>query len=434
LKRILVNLAVLIFGSVVLSSCGSYSSPSSSTSQRQSGLPFRVFVSNPLQPTSSGNFPVFNIIDASKDVLSPAAVNLSGTGPDPSLMAESPDLQKTLVFSASNNSIAIVDNATEGVAAAGGTPLPAITLPDFTESMLVAAAGTKAYAAVRNAPIPGQTPGAVLQMDLTTGKITATLPVPNVHYIAQSHNGNRILALSDNSNSITAIATPLIGTNTDPRTTVTGPFDNPVLAIFSPDDSTAYVLNCGPECGGMAASITVLDLNTNTPIGSNVAVSAATIGLISGTTLYVAGTPPGQTCAGSSPATQATSCGVLSVVDLAAKTVTATAVITDGAHNRMEMGADGQLFIGARNCTNLNITAAPAEVRGCLSIFNAQTKAVTVPPENGDVTGIAPITNRHVVYVCQSGEVWIYDTTTDKMQTTQVDILGQASDVKLVDR
>ncbi len=28
-------------------------------------------------------------------------------------------------------------------------------------------------------------------------------------------------------------------------------FDRPVKAVFSADGSTAYVLNCGPECGGI---------------------------------------------------------------------------------------------------------------------------------------------------------------------------------------
>jgi len=39
----------------------------------------------------------------------------------------------------------------------------------------------------------------------------------------------------------------------------------------------------------------------------------------------------------------------------------------------------------------------------------------------------------NVVYVIQNGELGIYDTTTDKLQTTQVDIIGQAVDVKEVD-
>src|SRR5580698_3986935 len=52
----------------------------------------------------------------------------------------------------------------------------------------------------------------------------------------------------------------------------TGPtatFDNPNKAVFSPDGSTIYVTNCGPECGGTTASLSVIPvtsglLNPNT--------------------------------------------------------------------------------------------------------------------------------------------------------------------------
>ncbi len=35
-------------------------------------------------------------------------------------------------------------------------------------------------------------------------------------------------------------------------------FDRPVKAVFSADGGTAYVLNCGPECGGSNASVSLL--------------------------------------------------------------------------------------------------------------------------------------------------------------------------------
>jgi hypothetical protein len=98
------------------------------------------------------------------------------------------------------------------------------------------------------------------------------------------------------------------------------------------------------------------------------------------------------------------------------------------------MGANGQVFIGARGCTNLTASNnAQGEVRGCLSIYNTQTSAVTVPPAQGNVTGIQPITGRTVVYVCQNGALQIYDTSTDALQATQVSVVGQAFDVLLVD-
>jgi hypothetical protein len=94
------------------------------------------------------------------------------------------------------------------------------------------------------------------------------------------------------------------------------------------------------------------------------------------------------------------------------------------------------LFIGARTCTNIKVPASgsnPGEVRGCLSIFNTAKSSAIVPPAIGEVTGIQPINRRSVVYVAQNGQLTIYDTTTDTLQTTQVDIIGQAVDVKQVD-
>ena len=38
-------------------------------------------------------------------------------------------------------------------------------------------------------------------------------------------------------------------------------FDRPVKAVFSGDGGTAYLLNCGQECGGSASSISVLPVS-----------------------------------------------------------------------------------------------------------------------------------------------------------------------------
>jgi hypothetical protein len=248
------------------------------------------------------------------------------------------------------------------------------------------------------------------------------------------------LVFSDNSDTVTVITTIAIGTSTDPRTYITG-FDRPVWGIFI-DNTTAYVLNCGAQCRGKAAGVNVLNLNTSS-IESTTPVSAATYGLLNGSKLYVAGTPPANpggtnTCAGT--ATAATSCGRLTVVDTGSMTVTGSAIITDGYHDRMQLNQDGQLFIGSQGCSNINISGG--EVRGCLSILNTNSSKVVIPPQNGDVTGIQPITGRPVVYVIQNGLFWIYDTTSDVLQVIpgdpnnnngQVDIVGQLFDLKLVD-
>jgi len=438
LKRIFVGVFVLAAASLTVVSCGSSGAPSTNT--RASKLKFRAFVSNALFPNGNGNFPVLNIVDASQDQLSPSAISLQFDSTQPGLMAVSPSLEFTMVFSPSGNTVALVNNSTESIARTSGTAVPAITLPGFTESMFIGNTNTFAYAAVPTAPITGQSPGAVEVLNLQNGSIAASIPVPGAHFIVPSPDGNHILVFSDNSDSVTVITTILIGTNSDPRSSITG-FDRPVWGIFS-DNATAYILNCGPQCGGRAAGVSVLSLSASSST-STTPVSAATYGLLKGSTLYVAGTPPPNppgtnTCAGTT--TAATTCGKLSVIDTSSMSVTGSATITDGYHDRMQISQDGQLFIGARGCSNINISGG--EVRGCLSIFNTNSSSVVIPPQNGDVTGIQPIASRGVVYVVQNGGLAIYDTTTDALQVSptnslnnngQVDIVGQLFDVKLVD-
>lgn len=454
LKKILTAAAVLMAFCVAFSSCGG----SSSNTAHISGLTFRAFVLNPLFPLSPSGNPAINIVDATQDALlcegatststicTAAAVDhisLGGsTAPAPGFMVLFPNKRFTLVYS--GTTVTLVDNAKEAVSGpSGGTGL--ISLPDVTQSIAVGADNLTGYAAVANASVGAPAPGAVEVLDFSSLSIVASLPVTGAQYVVSSHNGNRVLAMGSDPGTVTVISPSLIGTNQNPATPLQDPsFDHPVWAVFSSDDTTAYIFNAGPELGGTAAGITALDMTATTPLVLwSLPVPAATFGLLSGSTLYVAGTMPpstpnGNTCAGSTTPTLATTCGQLSVIDVNLKTVTSSAVITDGYHNRMEMGANGQLFIGSRTCTNItaqtagNSTTTP-EIRGCLSIFNTANSNVVVPPQNGDVGGIAPITGRNVVYVCQGGALQIYDVTTDKLQTTQVTIVGRADDVKLVD-
>jgi hypothetical protein len=429
---------------VTIISCGSSNSSSTTTTHKPSGIKFRVFISNPLFPQGNGtgtvlNTQVLNIVDATLDKLALTFfVPMTGISLQPSLMTLAPNGKYTAVFSPNGNTVAIVDNTSESIAVPTGstTPLPAITLPGLTESLVVSNFATAAYAAVPTAPIAGQSPGAVVVMSLQTGSVSATIPVPGAHFIVLSPDGNHLLVFSDNSDIVTVITTPLIGTATDPRSYTTG-FDRPVWGIFA-GNNTAYILNCGPQCGGTAAGVSVADVGASAAT-STTPVSAATFGLVSGSTLYVAGTAPGtNTCAGS--VTAAPSCGRLTAINTASMTVTGSAIITDGYHGRMQMSQNGQLFIGSYGCTNINIVGG--EVRGCLSIFNTNTGGVVIPPSNGNVTGLQQITGRNTVYVIQNAELGIYDTTTNKLQVTpangnnndgQIDVVGQPFDLKLVD-
>jgi hypothetical protein len=112
---------------------------------------------------------------------------------------------------------------------------------------------------------------------------------------------------------------------------------------------------------------------------------------------------------------------------------TSGVVISDGFHDRMVSASNNRIYIGAQTCTNIQGSSS-ATTRGCLSIFNTSSNTAVVTPTFGDVTGIAPIMGRDVVYVIQqgpnhNGELEIFDTATDALQPTQVDIVGNAIDV-----
>jgi hypothetical protein len=214
-----------------------------------------------------------------------------------------------------------------------------------------------------------------------------------------------------------------------------------VNAVFSSDGSTAYILNCGAECGGTQTSVQILNMTTTPPTpGASVPVDGATIGVLSGSTLYVVGnSPTNSACTGE--ATAATSCGRLDLVDLNSMTVTGSAVITDGYHDRIDMGNGGQLFIGSMDCTNVgNVNNVAGEVRGCLTIYNTTNGSVVIPPDNGDVTGLQSFTSRFVEYVAEGGNLRVYDLYTDALlppnqyvETGTIIIPGFITDVKAID-
>ncbi|MBI3645621.1 MAG: hypothetical protein HY233_06625 [Acidobacteriales bacterium] len=387
------------------------------------------------QDVSAGNITAgVQILDAERDAR--AFVAPISAGATPGIMVVTPNRVQTLVFSAADNALTFISNAGESAVAR-------LTLPGFTESFVISPDSLRAYVAVPTAPVVGQSPGVVEVINLNTGAITAGVNVPAVRYVSIGHSGNRVLAFSDNSDSVAVITPSNIGTG-NPVVTFVGGFYRPVAAFFTSDDNTAFVVNCGHECGGtpvndVEASVQTLDLTTNTP-GTPVPVKAGSVALVNGATMYLAGTPVAPSlCTG----TKATACGLLTAFDLTTMTVTNSTdiVITDGYHNRIALGANGQLFVGARTCTEIVAINKGDEVRGCLSIYNTLTSAVgnvppggvVIPPANGDVTGIQPIAKRNVVYLVQGGELQIYDTSTDKLQAKQIDISGQAVDVKTVD-
>ena len=65
--------------------------------------------------------------------------------------------------------------------------------------------------------------------------------------------------------------------------------------------------------------------------------------------------------------------------------------------------------------------------------LTTQTADATLPPL-GPVTGILSIPNRTTMYVIEGGVLYIYDTTTDQLQTTQLSFRGALNDVVQIDQ
>ncbi len=379
----------------MFASCGGYKSSSSSSNQPAvSGLAKRAFISVKFATPSS----VVAIVDASKDL--PAANHPTITDPaGPTWMLVSPQRTLTAVFDSLSNTMATIDNKAE-------TESTAFSLGAPTESFVVLPDDLRIAVAIRNR-------GQVFVGD-KNGNVNTQLNIPQVHWLTMTPDGSKILAFSDGIDTVT-----VINSSTNPATvtaTVAG-FDRPVGAVISSDSKTAFILNCGPECGGTTASVIALNLQT-LALSAPVPVPGATVGSINGSSLIVAGTPAGHVCSGTS-----TPCGVLSLVDIGSMTSASSSQrdISDGYHYKIAMASNSKVYIGARTCQN--------QLQGCLSAYNTATQTVVISKPEGDVTGLQPISGRTVVYVVVGGELRIYDTGSDTEQATQIDLVGQAWDV-----
>ncbi len=138
----------------------------------------------------------------------------------------------------------------------------------------------------------------ILTINLTTQAITAVLTIPSVYRLALSPDNAKLLAFGADEDAFT-----IIHTADNTTQVVSGPnLNRPNYALFSSDSKTAYVLDCGPECGGRVlnplgtaapnADITTVDLTASSPVpGSSVFVDGATIGTVDNSgNAYVAGT------------------------------------------------------------------------------------------------------------------------------------------------
>jgi hypothetical protein len=224
-------------------------------------------------------------------------------------------------------------------------------------------------------------------------------------------------------------------------------FDRPVKAVFSSDGGTAFILSCGPECGGSKASVTPLPIapmiflvgQQSGTLPTNAALAASTISIPGGasnalvdtSTMYVVGQQPQQVQG------QTLFAGELTVVNLTNNTASKPIAISDGAPgalSRMIEGDDSTLWVGMTKCTN-GVRAATGLPFGCLTMFSTTSNTVTtILPYIGDATGIASITGLHKVYSAQGGQVYINSTKDGSSIDNQyVTVTGTAYDVAYMD-
>jgi hypothetical protein len=153
--------------------------------------------------------------------------------------------------------------------------------------------------------------------------------------------------------------------------------------------------------------------------------NGATMAVLNGNTLYVAGTELDTTTT--------VSTGRLNAFDVSSGTPTPVSSvnnvrISDGTHNRMVLASSNKLLVGSTGCTNVGAA-------GCLTIFDTSANTAVIQPARGFVTGMAPIPNRNIVYVTEGGDLDIYDTTTNALSTGKsINIVGFASDVVSIDK
>lgn len=431
LKNRVLALVIGLCVAVGVTSCGGGSSTS-----KVSGLPERVLASQGV--TTSILFGGLVIVDGTNDTIARVAPISAGT--NPGIMAISPSRNIVATFDPGSNSVFAVDTTKETPIGSNG-----VRLPGPTSSFIVPTSNQIGYAAVPSAAVNGFAyVGAIMQMNFATGSFT-TIAVNNAQTVVANSTGTQLLVFSSDSDSMTVLnplaAVPPIDTSCfytpNGVCTIVSGFDRPVYAVVN--NNTAYVLNCGPQCGGKQASVMFFDLPTLT-ITKTIPVDAATFGVLNKTTLYVAGTSPtNHACTGQQ--TLASSCGRLDIIDIGAGKVVGTAVITDGYHTSMDYNVYNQLFIGSHDCTNIgNVNNPSGEVRGCLTIFNASNGSVVIPPDNGNVGGSQGFTSRTVEYVAEGGNLRVYDTNTEKLLINAdfipngtIDIVGYVGDVKAID-
>jgi hypothetical protein len=377
-----------------------------------------------------------------------------------------PAEQYGLIFSSSDGSLAQVNYQTETastlLAAPAGNAVASSEYASSTRAYIVSAQQQNHYVEI---------------FDATASPNTFLLNLPGVYRVSINPGGTVALAFIQNEDLVYSIVhltaqqqQAAIGKPTSYQINGTGPvsedcepqnlpqycvfpvsagtskFDRPTKAVFSTDGASAYVVDCGPECGGTTAGLTPISLpatafNTGAsgpaaynlqPAGFIAVPGGVTDALFDGSNIYVAGQQ--KTTNGDGLFT-----GELSLVNPSTGVVSAPIPISDGTHQRMVLGDDNTLWIGSSNCQSgeryKQAQQGQTVPYGCMTMFNTATNSVTtIESYKGDGTGIAALTGLHKMYTAEGGQVYIYATTDGSaLDNTNVTVQGTVVDVAYMD-
>ncbi len=444
-------------------------------------FPLYTFAGRPIPPsqlaqrvlvsvTLNGSTGSLTILDGLRDIRNNLSNTIPGfgisgfSGGYPSSIISFPEELRGYVYSAvSPYSVSIINYSSESSTGSAGT----FTGP--SSSLGITADASRFFSAEEQN-------GQLVIIDNTTGG-AYSLNIPNVYRVAVNQGDTVALAMVRNSNAVYRIvklnanSAPALGSvDCQPNilpvycaVPVPGNFDRPTGASFSLDGSTAYVLNCGVECGGGSnggAGISLIpqgalymNLQPTTatppsPVTNTVSVpGGVTTALSDSNNLYVAGQqlqPDGLFA------------GRLTTINLTTLAPSAPVAISDGTHTRLLFADDNTLWIGSQFCatgerakqglnynclTRYDLGTRVATIVPALSVATATTP-VSVPYPNGDnnllyygsLTGICWVQNYHKVYTAYGGQVHAFNTLDgSEINNSQITVQGTALDVAYMD-
>jgi DNA-binding beta-propeller fold protein YncE len=437
-------------GAILLAGCGNGDTTSPTTFNNGSG-------DQPFKPTThlEHRALVTNYYASNMAVADTTLIKLTTftfpTGNQPTYMQPSPDGTLTLVNNTGSNTISSLNNNLEAVKAT-------VSLSGYTESFVTSQSNKVGFAAVPNYSNGSfRIPGAIVRFNPTDGTLNTQIQFPNVLYLGMDPAEKHLMAFTQSDYLPYWVDLSVLDPNTQVppyyQINLTDGSGTPVLlsrpvaVYFSSDNSKAYVLSCGIECGGtQPASVTVIDTTTIKPAssttGSIVNATALHTWTVKGAQnalfdsannkLYLAGSTGATTGSGSSKVYD----GWLTALDLtqtASSYVPPTIAIGNGT-GRIVRKINSAIWVGARNCGPQScLSMVPISTFSAAIAANA-TGALSTFPANGDATGITFVANDGFIYTIEGGELFIYDNNLNVfISQYNTDIKGQAFDVLYID-